>query len=303
MSLHDLASPSKIPTPPSTTLDHESPTTSDPNSPNMPPLEGKRLHQNPLYLIVATAVQPSMGIGYKGNLPWTKGLKSDMAFFRKVTAGKSSAYGRNAVVMGRKTWESIPRKFRPLKGRVNVVVTRNGQRLQDEIQSREQQEQGREDAEEVLVVSSLIEALTGLRELRQRQTQQFLGRPTENGEDIGPKTFVIGGSEIYRAALALDSPSSLPFPAQDPEKASGVILRILQTQVRKLDHTPFECDTFFPVNLTSSNDNGTPPGWRKANQAEAKRWAGETLHQKEDEWIQDVGGECEIRVVGWERVG
>ena len=51
-------------------------------------------------------------IGRNGALPWR--LKSDMAHFRNVTMGKP-------VVMGRKTWDSLPRK--PLPGRTNIVVT------------------------------------------------------------------------------------------------------------------------------------------------------------------------------------
>lgn len=52
-------------------------------------------------------------IGRDGDLPWR--LKSDMAFFKATTMGKP-------VVMGRKTWDSLPRK--PLPGRLNIVVTR-----------------------------------------------------------------------------------------------------------------------------------------------------------------------------------
>merc|ERR1719287_132679 len=46
-----------------------------------------------------------------------------MAYFKKVTTVGDKASGKNAVVMGRKTWESIPEKFRPLPDRVNVVLT------------------------------------------------------------------------------------------------------------------------------------------------------------------------------------
>src|SRR5512146_2584030 len=51
-------------------------------------------------------------IGRDGTLPWR--LKSDMAIFKAVTMGKP-------VIMGRKTWESLPRK--PLPGRTNIVLT------------------------------------------------------------------------------------------------------------------------------------------------------------------------------------
>jgi dihydrofolate reductase len=54
-------------------------------------------------------------IGRDGGLPWR--LKSDLAIFRAVTMGKP-------VIMGRKTWESLPK--RPLIGRTNIVLTRDG---------------------------------------------------------------------------------------------------------------------------------------------------------------------------------
>jgi NAD(P)-dependent dehydrogenase (short-subunit alcohol dehydrogenase family) len=56
-----------------------------------------------------------------GKLPWD--LPADMAYFRDVTTRTRAAGAQNAVVMGRKTWASIPAKFRPLKGRLNVVLS------------------------------------------------------------------------------------------------------------------------------------------------------------------------------------
>jgi dihydrofolate reductase len=55
-------------------------------------------------------------IGKGGVMPWH--LPEDLAHFKQVTMGAP-------VVMGRKTWESLPPRFRPLPGRRNVVITRN----------------------------------------------------------------------------------------------------------------------------------------------------------------------------------
>lgn len=71
---------------------------------------------------IVVAVDGCSGIGKGGTLPWQ--LPGDMAYFRKVTTSVARSGKRNAVVMGRKTWESIPAKFRPLKDRLNVVITR-----------------------------------------------------------------------------------------------------------------------------------------------------------------------------------
>ena len=65
---------------------------------------------------LVAAVARNGFIGKDGALPWR--ISEDMQRYRRVTMGK-------VVVMGRKTWESIPAKFRPLPGRINVVVTRN----------------------------------------------------------------------------------------------------------------------------------------------------------------------------------
>lgn len=54
-------------------------------------------------------------IGRNNTIPWR--LPEDMAHFRALTMG-------HPVIMGRKTWDSLPAKFRPLPGRLNIVVTR-----------------------------------------------------------------------------------------------------------------------------------------------------------------------------------
>ena len=78
---------------------------------------------------------------------------------------------QNAVLMGRKTWESIPEKFRPLKGRINVVLTRSAEAASF--------------PEGVVVASSLQEANEKLDQLEQT---------------VG-EVFVIGGSQIYEQAM------------------------------------------------------------------------------------------------------
>jgi dihydrofolate reductase len=97
-------------------------------------------------------------IGRDSGIPWR--LPEDVARFRELTTG-------HAVVMGRKTWDSIPDRFRPLPERRNVVVTRNP-------------DWHAEGAERVSSVEDALELL----------------------EDEG-HAFVIGGAEIYAAALPL----------------------------------------------------------------------------------------------------
>lgn len=76
----------------------------------------------PCYSIVVAATR-SGGIGLDGKIPWR--LPKDMAFFKSVTSATADASKMNAVIMGRRTWASLPPKFRPLKGRLNVVLSRS----------------------------------------------------------------------------------------------------------------------------------------------------------------------------------
>jgi dihydrofolate reductase/thymidylate synthase len=73
----------------------------------------------PVKVIVAATA--SGGIGRGGTLPWR--IPADMAFFKATTLATSAPGKQNAVIMGRKTWASIPAKFRPLPGRLNVVLS------------------------------------------------------------------------------------------------------------------------------------------------------------------------------------
>ena len=67
-------------------------------------------------LSLIAAVARNRIIGHGNRLPWH--LPGDMRHFRETTRGRP-------VLMGRKTWESLPEKFRPLPGRRNIVVTRD----------------------------------------------------------------------------------------------------------------------------------------------------------------------------------
>lgn len=69
-----------------------------------------------LNIIVAVGAGNQV-IGNNNNLPWPK-LPSDMKYFRDVTIG-------HPVVMGRKTWDSLPEEYKPLPDRENIVITRN----------------------------------------------------------------------------------------------------------------------------------------------------------------------------------
>ena len=73
--------------------------------------------------IIVAYCKQNNGIGFDNKIPWL--LKNDLKNFQQITSKTFKDYTKNMVVMGRKTWESIPDKHKPLKNRINVVLTRN----------------------------------------------------------------------------------------------------------------------------------------------------------------------------------
>lgn len=72
---------------------------------------------------LVVAIDQNRGIGKDGELPWH--IPEDLKYFKELTTRLEDPSMQNAVVMGRKTWESIPEKYRPLPERINIVLTRD----------------------------------------------------------------------------------------------------------------------------------------------------------------------------------
>jgi dihydrofolate reductase len=109
-------------------------------------------------ITIVAAIARGGAVGRAGKLPWH--YPEDLAHFKALTMG-------HAVVMGRKTWESLPVKVQPLPGRENAVLSRSGAR-----------------APGAIVYPDLDAALWGLCDVQ--------------GHD---RIDVIGGAEVYAAAL------------------------------------------------------------------------------------------------------
>lgn len=191
-----------------------------------------------------------------------------MAYFARVTkrvsaAAPSSGGGNavkrmNAVVMGRKTWESIPEKFRPLKGRLNVVVTSGVEGFlgRNHIKNWDGGNGEVEVEEGPLVVDSISAALTTLSSLRDGGSgdEGIQGKKMEKLEI--DRVFIIGGATLYTAALALPQTT-----------------RILLTEIKR----EFECDTFFSRDVRKGGSGDEFGGWRKAGTREMGEWVGEDV--------------------------
>ncbi len=116
---------------------------------------------------IIVAADEAGGIGKNGELPWK--LPGDLEFFRHSTTATSDPMKRNAVIMGRRTWETIPVRFRPLPARLNIVVSKN---------------KAYDTASAAELASGLEVALTRASEASGIES-----------------LFVIGGGVIYEAAL------------------------------------------------------------------------------------------------------
>ncbi len=66
---------------------------------------------------IIAAMDEAQGIGVENKMPWR--LKKEWEHFAETTMG-------GTVIMGRRTWESLPKSSKPLKGRLNIVLSRSG---------------------------------------------------------------------------------------------------------------------------------------------------------------------------------
>ncbi|TIB68475.1 hypothetical protein E3Q22_03530 [Wallemia mellicola] len=76
-----------------------------------------------LNVIVAATIENGIGLSNSNSMPWR--LSNELKFFAKVTSTKlETQEDPNVVIMGRKVWDSIPQKFKPLRNRQNVILSR-----------------------------------------------------------------------------------------------------------------------------------------------------------------------------------
>lgn len=192
--------------------------------------------------------------------------------------------------MGRKTYDSVPLKLRPLGKRLNVVISRDldgavSRRVREELEGK----LGRE--KEVREKKAREKAEAGVKEQEgqaQGKTDAFVASSLSDalgrldggvqGGNVG-NLFVIGGAEIYGTALK---------SGFDSRK-----VRIVMTEVEKISGGGFECDTFFPVDA----DELAGEAWRKVSPQEVSGWVGEEV---KGEWIEE--GEVKVRMMGYEKV-
>lgn len=138
---------------------------------------------------VIAAIGKNRAIGKDNQLLWQ--IPGDLPRFKSLTVG-------HPVIMGRKTWESIPEKFRPLPGRTNIVITRDSSYT----------------APGAVLAQSFPEALS-------------LARDAEGSEEI----FAIGGQQVYECALPFAT--NLYLTLVDDEKEGDAFFPSYEDQFSK----------------------------------------------------------------------
>lgn len=176
-------------------------------------------------------------IGRNGDMPWY--APEDLAHFKKVTLGAP-------VIMGRRTWESLPPRFRPLPGRTNIVISRSVVEA--------------EERDGALWVPSLDAALYAARDA--------VGAPVEDtpadadiADTAAVDAWIIGGGSVYAEAL---SRTDLP--------AFGRVETVERTLFYCQEGNEITGDTQAPeLQLADSQGNcaaGSPNGcWRTVSES------------------------------------
>ena len=157
---------------------------------------------------IIVAIDRLSGISKNGKIPWN--IKEDINFFSDITR---KPYKKNAVIMGRKTWESIPNAHRGLVNRINIIVSTS---LSNEIVSSQNA-----TGVEAYVSNSLNKALS-------------------LAENIGvDNVFICGGSQIYKEALKLDD-YNLYLTQIDHDYQCDNLINIGQIEKKKIWEKKFK---------------------------------------------------------------
>lgn len=220
----------------------------------------------------------------------------------------------NALIMGRKTWASIPASRRPLRDRVNVIITRQKAAIAAELESAGLGKAvGADGKQHVLVAGSMEEGLRRLvreyppdpppphhhpSKLSGGEGDGGRGNQEELGEFAGKKqspslgrVFVIGGAQIYASALELDNCE-----------------RVLWTRLER----EWKCDVWFPSGVFVDHDarpedmneqvqgEGEPKreGWGRRPDEELNDWCGESVAGEKEEPGEEG---FKYKVEMWER--
>lgn len=169
--------------------------------------------KTPNFSIIA-ACDCMMGIGKNNRLPWK--IPKELDFFKKTT---TSIYRDNYVIMGYNTWKSIPREFKPLTNRKNIVLTRCEEKIDKLYQEYNN--------------SLELECFTNIDELVHFSKNIVNKNTVGNNHKYKYKTptfWIIGGNSLYKEFLLNN-------------KYNVYVKEIILTNI----NYHYKCDTFIPI--------------------------------------------------------
>lgn len=155
---------------------------------------------------IIVAVDAKNGVGKNGQLPWR--LPGELRHFKDITTTIKDATKQNVVIMGRKTWDSLPEKYRPLPNRLNVVLTRNDQLALPLA---------------VLKFKNLSEALLYVQKNQQQKKIESI--------------FVIGGGEVFAEALQHPQCHKIFLTVIDHDFFCDIFLPKLKSDFKKVSES------------------------------------------------------------------
>ena len=185
----------------------------------------------PISLIVACDIKG--GIAKDGKIPWH--YPQELKYFSKITSTTQDPTKKNAIIMGRKTWDSLPRK--PLPNRVNIIITRDISRKE-------------KHSDNVVWSQSMEEAIEYVKSNSQIENTYVIG-----GESV--YSYVINNhySQIHIPKDSGNHRQVLQFAVHASQRKEGRypcgnmrgyhIHRLYYTEI----HDDFQCDQFFPIEL------------------------------------------------------
>jgi dihydrofolate reductase/thymidylate synthase len=165
---------------------------------------------------IISAMDTNRGIGNQNNLPWN--IKKEMSYFKKITGSvPEDEYFKyyNVVIMGRKTWDSIPIELKPLPNRINIILS----------SSKSHEENIKNITKGINLIFTSADWQDAFQLIAKIQDSGVIeGAETSKPININ-NIFVIGGQKIYASAIN--------HPYCD---------KVYLTEIYK----KYDCDTFFP---------------------------------------------------------
>ena len=185
---------------------------------------------NTLHIVVAYTFN-NHGIGKNGVLPWH--IPEDIAHFKHITTSKEENYF-NIVVMGRKTWDSIPNHFKPLENRFNIIVSNDANYRIEQNTLYKCGTINKNNNTGVYFTTWDNFITTDYLQIEENFNKLYCN----NEKHIINKFnyYIIGGEQIYKKALD-----------------TNVNIKIHATEIYSINKQEIECDTFFPNILNISN--------------------------------------------------